>query len=278
MIYYKSSAEIAAIREGGRRLAAILSRLVAATVPGKMTGDLESLACQLIEECGGRPSFLDYPMGGGIIFPSALCVSINDEVVHGSSLPSRRIEEGDIVDLDIGMEWPVRDDLRESFGLPRNPHSSSGGFFTDTCRTVGVGHISPAAKNLLEATEEALQAAIMAARPGNTMNDIARAVEKEAKKHSYGIVRDLVGHGVGYFAHEEPDVFNFTIRDNSPENIILKPGLVIAIEPMINAGDWPVRVADNGYTILTADGSLSAHFEHTVAITDKGAEIFTKYE
>lgn len=276
MIYYKSVAEIKIIKEGGRRLAAILARLIQEVKPGAQTGDWEELALALIKEAGGRPSFQNYPMGGDLFFPSALCVSINNEVVHGSALPSRLVKEGDIVDLDIGMEWPVTEELRERYEAPLNPHSEKGGFFTDMCVTVGAGRISPEAKKLLSVSEEALYLAIKQVKPGRTINDIARAVETQAESRGYGVVRDLVGHGVGYYAHEEPDVFNFTIKENSPDNVVLKPGMVIAIEPMINAGGWRIKVAANGYTILTADDSLSAHFEHTVAVTDSGAEILTK--
>lgn len=276
MIYIKSAAEIQTIREGGRRLSAILARLVRALKPGLMSGDLEDLAERLMLEAGGRPAFKNYPMGGKIIFPSIICLSINNEVVHGSSLPSRLINGGDIVDIDIGMEWPVTAELRQKYQTPLNPHSPHGGFFTDMCTTVGVGRVSSEAKKLLRVAEESLYLGIKQAKPGRTINDIARAVETHAESQGYGVVRDLVGHGVGYYAHEEPDVFNFTIRENAAENVVLKPGMVIAIEPMINAGGWRVKVASNGYTILTADDSLSAHFEHTVAITEKGPIILTK--
>jgi methionyl aminopeptidase len=215
-------------------------------------------------------------MGKNLFFPSTLCVSLNDEVVHGAAYPERIIKSGDIVDLDIGMEWPVTDKLRKEFQAPINPHSPRGGFFTDTCSTVAAGKISAEAKKLLTITRECLELGIKAAQPGNTLNDIARAVQAHAESHGYGVVRDLVGHGVGYYTHEKPDVFNFMIKDKSPENIVLKPGLVIAIEPMINAGDWQVAVADNDYTIITTDGSLSAHFEHTIAITENGNEILTR--
>ncbi len=276
MVYLKSKEEIRIIKEGGQRLAVILARLLKEVKPGVETGYLEELADKLIREIGGRPAFKNYPMGGGLFFPSTLCVSINQEVVHGSALPTRRIETGDIVDLDIGMEWPVTPELREKFKTPINKHAKGGGFFTDMCATVGAGKISPEAKKLLKISEECLYRAIKTVKPGNTLNDLARAVQNHAESHGYGVVRDLVGHGVGYFAHERPDVFNFEINEDAPENLVFKPGMVIAIEPMINLGDWPVKVARNGYTIITADNSLSAHFEHTVAVTDKGYEILTK--
>lgn len=276
MVYLKSKDEIRIIKEGGKRLAAILAGLLREVKPGLETGRLEELADKLIREVGGRGAFKNYPMGGGLFFPSTLCVSINHEVVHGSSLPSRVIQEGDIVDLDIGMEWPVTPELQAKFKAPINKHSRGGGYFTDMCATTGAGRISKEAKHLLKISEECLYKAIKVVKPGNTINDLARAVQGHAESHGYGVVRDLVGHGVGYFAHERPDIFNFEINENSPENLVFEPGMVIAIEPMINGGDWRVKVARNGYTIITADNSLSAHFEHTVAVTDKGCEILTR--
>jgi methionyl aminopeptidase len=276
MVYLKTAEEIRIIKEGGHRLAIILARLVAETKPGVTTGYLEDLANELITQAGGYSAFKNYPMGGGILFPSTLCISINDEVVHGAAWPVRTIRSGDIVDLDIGMEWPITAQLRTKFQAPVNALSKHGGFFTDTCVTVGAGPISASAKKLLRVTRECLELGIAAAGPGQTLNDIARAIQQHAERQGYGVVRDLVGHGVGYLAHEKPDVFNFEIREKSSENLVLQPGMVIAIEPMINAGDWRVTVADNDYTILTADASLSAHFEHTVAITEQGREILTK--
>jgi methionyl aminopeptidase len=275
MVYLKTAAEIKVIKEGGHILATILQALIKETKAGVSTASLEDLANRLIAAASGRPAFKNYPMGGGIFFPSSLCVSINNEVVHGSALPARIINSGDIVDLDIGMEWPVTPELKAKMEAPVNPHSKFGGYFTDMCATVGVGKISHEAKKLLSVTRECLEAGIKQVKPGNTLNDIGRAVSGIARRHGYGVVRDLVGHGVGYFAHEEPDVCNFPIKDNSPDNLVLKPGMVIAIEPMINIGDWQIDVADNGYTIVTADDSLSAHFEHTVAVTEDGYEILT---
>lgn len=276
MVYIKSAEEIRAIREGGRRLAIILKRLLSEIKPGVDTGYLEDLANNLIAKTGGRSAFKNYPMAGGAFFPSTLCVSLNDEVVHGAAYPVRTLKSGDIIDLDIGMEWPVNAELREQYKLPVNSHSKNGGFFTDTCATGGVGKISSDAKKLLQVSHKCLELALKAVKPGKTINDIARAVSSCAESHGYGVVRDLVGHGVGYFSHEKPDVFNFEISERSRENIVLRPGMVIAIEPMINEGDWRVKMADNDYTILTADGSLSAHFEHTVAVTENGCEVLTK--
>ena len=275
MVYIKSATEISIIREGGRRLAAILSLLLKEVKPGASTSSLEALANKLIVEAGGASAFKDYPMGSGIFFPSTLCVSINNEVVHGSALPDRIIKSGDIVDLDFGMEWPATPELQEEWQAPVNSHSPHGGFYTDMCATVGAGKISADAKKLIKVTRECLDLGIRQAQPGNTINDIARAVSSHAAKYGYGVVRDLVGHGVGYEPHEEPDVFNFVIKENSSENLVLKPGMVIAIEPMINEGDWRVKVASNGYTVLTRDNSWSAHLAPTVAITEKGPQILT---
>jgi len=276
MVYIKSQEEIRIIREGGKRLSAILRKIAGEVKPGVDTAYLEEIAEKSIREVGGLAAFKNYPMGGGLFFPSALCVSINNEVVHGSALPSRIIKEGDIVDLDIGMEWPVLSELREKFKAPLNPHSKNGGFFTDMCMTVPAGRVNKEVKRLLQVSEECLYRALKAIKPGKRINDIARAVERHAENNGYGVVRDLVGHGVGYYAHEEPDVFNFEINEDSPENIILEEGMVIAVEPMINAGDWRVKMARNGYTVITNDNSLSAHFEHTVAVTGHGCEILTR--
>jgi len=275
LIYLKNEAEIRIIKEGGRRLALILSRLAKEAKPGTSTAYLEDLALRLIAEAGGWPAFKDYPMGGGLVFPSALCVSINEEVVHGASLPDRIFKSGDIVDLDIGMEWPAVGVTPSQFLEPRNSLSPHGGYYSDTCVTVAVGKVNSQAKKLMRVTRECLDLGIKAAQPGNRLNDIARAIESHAESHGYGVVRDLVGHGLGYYAHERPDVFNFVIREQSPENLRLEPGMVIAIEPMINEGSWQVDTTDNGYTIVTADDSLSAHFEHTVAITTSGPVILT---
>lgn len=276
MIYKKSPEEIRIIREGGKILSQILKEMVAEVKPGVSTLALENILVKRITEAGGRPAFKDYDMGDGIYFPSALCASINNEVVHGTAIPGRLLKSGDIIDLDIGMEWPVDPKIRAQIGAPVNKFSTDGGFFTDMCTTVPVGKISQEAKKLLKVTRECLDAGIKQARPGNTLNDIGKAIQFIAETHGYGVVRDLVGHGVGYFAHEDPNVFNYSIPQKSSENFVLEVGMVICIEPMINAGTWKVDVADNDFTIVTADNSLSAHFEHTLAITENGPEILTK--
>lgn len=276
MVYKKNPEEIRVIREGGFILARILREMASEVKPGVSTLALENILVKRIKEAGGRPSFKDYDMGDGIYFPSALCASINDEVVHGSAIPGRLLKSGDIIDLDIGMEWPVDPKIRAAVKAPVNKLSPGGGFYTDMCVTVPVGKVSGEAKKLLKVTRECLEAGIKQAKPGNTLNDIGKTVQFIAETHGYGVVRDLVGHGVGYLAHEDPNVFNYAIQPKSLENIVLEVGMIIAIEPMINAGTWKVKTAKNNYTVLTADNSLSAHFEHTVAITENGPEILTK--
>ncbi len=276
MVYKKNSEEINIIRLGGRILAQILKELVAEVKPGVSTLALENILVKRIKEAGGRPAFKDYDMGDGLYFPSALCASINEEVVHGTAVPGRLLKSGDIIDLDIGMEWPVDPKVRAEVGAPVNKFSKDGGFYTDMCTTVAVGKISAEAKKLLKVSRECLEAGIKQARPGNTLNDIGKTIQAIAEMHGYGVVRDLVGHGVGYMAHEDPNIFNYAIPTRSRENLVLEPGMVIAIEPMINMGTWRVDMADNNFTVVSADGSLSAHFEHTVAITEDGPEILTK--
>ncbi|MCX6795703.1 MAG: M24 family metallopeptidase [Candidatus Falkowbacteria bacterium] len=216
----KKPEEIRAIREGGKILNSILKKVGQEIKPGVNTSDLEALACRLAEEAGARPAFKDYPMGGGIFFPDMLCISINDEVVHGTATPGRILNSGDIVDIDLGI--------------------------------------------------------IRVIKPGLKMAVLGKVIQDHAERHGYGVVRDLVGHGVGYLAHEEPAVFNYEIPDHDPENIVLQEGMVLAVEPMINSGTWRIKIDPlNKFTIKTADGSLSAHFEHTILVTATGCEILT---
>jgi len=275
MVYIKSKEEIEVIRAGGKILARILRTLKEAVKPGTNTADLEEIMLTMVKGAGGRPAFKDYPMGGGVFFPSAICASINDEVVHGTSVPGRILKEGDIIDLDIGMEWPVKLALRKELGFPTNSHSPAGGFYTDMCTTVAVGKVSPATKKLLAVTKECLDASIKKVRPGACLNDIGGIIQKMAGGAGYGVVRDFVGHGVGYQAHEDPEIFHYLIDEKSSANLELKSGMVICIEPMINAGTAEVKMADDGFTVLSADNSLSAHFEHTIAVTDDGYDILT---
>lgn len=255
MIKLKTKEEIEIIRQGGQILAEILALVIKQVKPGVGTKELNDLAEKLIKEKGGKPSFKGYRAAWSKqIYPSALCVSLNDEVVHGLAEPNRILKDGDIVGLDCGLEYK--------------------GFFTDMAKTVAVGQISPEAKKLIAVAEEALMKGIKAARPGARLFDIARAVQSCVEKNGFSVVRQLVGHGVGFSAHEDPQVPNYVSREF--DDIELMPGLVIAIEPMINAGSWEVETLSDGWTTATKDHSLSAHFEHTIVIGENGPEILTK--
>lgn len=267
MVYIKNQEERRAIILGGRILAGIRDEILSIVKPGVNTEEIEKLAEKRIIEAGGKSAFKDYPLPGGIFFPSVVCASLNNEVVHGSTLPNRVIKSGDIVDLDIGMEWPVRNDLRKKHDLPFNKHSENGGFFTDTCKTVGAGKLSKEAKTLLKATCLALEEGIKAVRPGLYLSELGEIIEQIALKYNLGVVKDYVGHGVGYYAHEAPDIFNYKINFKRKDNVCLEEGMVIAIEPMFNLGGEDIDFSDNGYTVITYDGSLSAHFEHTVIVS-----------
>jgi methionyl aminopeptidase len=264
MIIIKTDKEIEIMRQGGKILASILKKLVKEIKPGITTGHLEKMACSLIKKAGGRPSFKGFKsIYDSRAFPTALCTSINNEIVHAPSLPSRKLKSGDIVGIDLGMEYPYS----------KNVH----GYYTDMAVTIPVGKISKEAKKLIDVTKKSLILAIKQVKPGNSINNIGRTIQQYVEKEGFSVVRDLVGHGVGTAVHEEPQVPNYEVTNSKRlKKIILKPGMAIAIEPMVNIGDWKVKNGDNGFAILTADGNLSAHFEHTIAVTKKGCEVITK--
>ncbi|HEU0080728.1 MAG TPA: type I methionyl aminopeptidase [Candidatus Paceibacterota bacterium] len=254
-IKLKTAAEIETLREGGRRHARILKRVAAAVAPGVSTKDLDDLAARLIAEGGDRAAFLDYkPYGAKRPFPASICVSVNDAVVHG--IPNEEpyiLQEGDIVSLDLGL-------VHE-------------GLITDAAVTVPVGKVDAEAQSLLKATKTALDRAIKAAKPGNTVGHIGEAVESYIAPLGYGIVEELAGHGVGHSVHEDPYVPNYGVAGEGEE---LVPGMVIAIEPIINEGTEKIFLDKDGYTYRTKDRRRSAHFEVTVAITEKGCEVLTR--
>ncbi len=276
-INIKKEEEIQIIREGGKHLTRILKKCLNEIKPGVSTEYLENIALREMEKIGGRPAFKNYSMGDGLLFPSAFCTSINNEVVHGPAIPGRILKSGDIVGMDIGMEWPYNNSGElDGRKIPVNPYSKGGGYYTDMCRTAAVGKISSEAKRLMKTTRKCLEVGIKAAQPGNTLNDIGLAIERVANRENYGIVRDMVGHGVGYKAHEAPDVFHYAVGENSRYNKELKVGMVIAIEPMINQGSEEISYSnDNDFSVVTADGSLSAHFENTIAISKEGPIVLT---
>jgi len=255
MIYIKTPKEIEMMAEGGLILARILNKLGDEVKPGVTTGFLEDLAVRLIEAESGKTSFKNYKNSpDDTPFPTALCISINEEIVHAPSKPSRRLKSGDIAGIDIGMEYK--------------------GYFTDMARTFPVGKISKEAMRLLKVTKKCLELGIKEVKPGNYISDISRVVQKYAEKNGYSVVRALVGHGVGKYVHEPPAVPNF-VSKNMGGKIMLEKGMTIAIEPMINTGDYLVDVLDDGWTVVSSDRKISAHFEHTVAVTEKGAKILT---
>jgi methionyl aminopeptidase len=252
MAILKSTEEIEVMAEGGTILAKVLAALKKETRAGVPTIELDRLARKLITEAGAKPAFLHYrPAGAKKAFPYTLCVSVNDVVVHGQ--PSvYKIREGDIVSLDLGLRYKD--------------------FYLDAAITVGVGDVGREAKKLLAATEEALAAGIKEAKAGYVLSRIGVAIEKMVKKNKFSVVDGLTGHGIGHSLHEEPTVFNVGHKGLGDEN--LKVGMVLAIEPMVAMGGGSIRqLLDESYG--TADGSLAAHFEHTVAITEKGPRILT---
>jgi methionyl aminopeptidase len=246
-IIIKSDEEIAAMRQAGRIVGSILKILSEQVKPGMKTKELDIIAERELKRLGGKPSFKGYQG-----FPASLCVSVNNEIVHG--IPGERVlKEGDIVSLDFGAIYD--------------------GFQGDAAVTVAVGEISPAAKQLIEATKGALAAGIAKARAGATLGDVSAAIQNYAESRGYSVVREYTGHGIGREMHEEPQIPNFGIPGTGP---VLKKGMALAFEPMLCVGDWRTRVADDHWTVLTADGSLSAHFEHTVAINNDKPEVLTK--
>jgi methionyl aminopeptidase len=245
MIIIKSPEEIAIMRQCGKILAAILGKLRMEIRPGIKTQQLDAIMAEESDKRGVKPSFKNYHG-----FPANLCVSVNDEIVHG--IPDERLlKDGDIVSLDAGV--------------------ICDGFHTDSAITVGVGEISQQAKELMEVTENSLKTGIAQANCRAYVKDISVAIQNYVESRGFSVVREYTGHGVGRNLHEEPQVPNFAF-ENGP---LLRKGMTLAIEPMVNAGDWRTRVAPNRWTVLTIDGSISAHFEHTIAITDGEAEILT---
>lgn len=258
MITIKTKEEIEILREGGRRLATVLYKVRDMVAPGVSTKELDTYAEKLIREMGDEPAFLNYrPQGARLPFPAALCVSVNEEVVHGIPSPRRILKEGDIVSIDLGVKHK--------------------GLFTDMAMTVPVGKVSGGNIKLIETTEKALKAGIAAARAGNTTGDIGHAIEHFARSQKssqrYGIVEVLAGHGVGRAIHEDPFIPNFGKAGTGTK---LTPGMVIAIEPMLNLGTKHVVLDRDEWTFRTQDGKRSAHFEHTILITENGPEILTK--
>lgn len=249
MMVVKNEDQIAGIRVSCRYLAALFQELSPMMVEGQTPERIDSFARTFIEKIGGRPSFLGY---GG--FPASVCISVNEVVIHG--IPNKRpFVHGDVVGIDCGIEYR--------------------GYFSDSAYTFEIGRANDAVKKLLTTTEESLYLGIEAAVVGNRVKDISRAVYKHVRKNGYGVVRPYCGHGVGLAVHEDPQIPNYPGAGPNPR---LRSGMIIAIEPMINLGGDDVIVLDDDWTVVTRDKSVSAHFEHTVLITDGGPEILTKWQ
>lgn len=252
MIQRRSEKEIDLIRTACRTVGEILARLTEMVRPGISTAELDRYAEEWTRESGATPAFKGYQVGGNV-YPATLCVSINEEVVHGMPSPKRILAEGDIIGLDFGV---VRD-----------------GYYGDSAVTMAVGNTSEQADDLIRVTRESLDRGIERLRVGNRIRDISEAIQTHAEAHGYGVVRDFVGHGIGQRLHEEPQVPNYVGRGQNPR---LKEGMVLAIEPMVCEGTYEVDVLDDGWTAVTRDGRLSAHFEHSVAVTSNGPEVLTR--
>jgi methionyl aminopeptidase len=248
MINLKSPREIEIMKGASRIVAEILLELKGNIREGATTADMDRMAEELTLKKKAKPAFKGYRG-----FPASLCISVNDEVVHGIPSPKRVLKSGDIVGLDFGVIYE--------------------GYYGDSAMTVPIGHISPEVQKLVKVTEECLYKAIEQAMSGNHIADISGAVQQHAEANGYGIVRDFCGHGIGRSLHEDPPVLNYVQNGKGPK---IRPGLVLAIEPMINMGTDKVKVLDDGWTVITADGKPSAHFEHTIAVTPDGPVILTR--
>ena len=247
MIELKSAREISLMRTGGHILADVVERLRDTVRPGLSTLEIDEDVETFIRGRGALPAFKGYRG-----FPATVCISINEEVVHGIPSAHRRIKEGDIVGLDLGC-------IVE-------------GYYADCAFTLAIGDVPPKVQQLLDVTRESLDMAIAECRAGRRLSDVSHAVQTHVERHGFAVVRAFVGHGIGRALHEDPQIPNFGDPGRGPQ---LRPGMVLAIEPMVTMGSWEVRVLDDGWTAVTRDGSLAAHFEHTVAITEADAEVLT---
>ena len=256
VIVLKSADEIARMREAGRVVARVLAAMAAHVAPGVRTCEFDAVAREVIFAAGAKPSFLNLPSPteGVAPFPAAVVVSVNEQVVHG--VPGERVlGNGDLVSLDSTCIWK--------------------GYHADAAITVPVGKIAPEAEKLMLAARDALAAGIQAVRPGAWLWDVIGIIQDYIESRGYGIVREYQGHGIGRAMHEEPSVPNY-LDDRAPPNVRLQAGMTMALEPMITAGDWHTKTLADGWTVATTDGSLAAHFEHTLAVTAGGVEILTQ--
>jgi methionyl aminopeptidase len=258
MVVLKSKEQLARMREAGRIVALVHQALKEKIAPGVTTFELDRLAEQIIRQHGAVPSFLGYPYTGKNDFPASICTSINEEIVHGIPSRDRVLKAGDIISVDVGTIY--------------------GGWQGDAAFTVGVGQISPEAQRLIDVTDQALFKAIEQCQPGNRLWNVMGAVQQHVEAAGFNVIREYQGHGIGQKMHEPPSIPNFLNRNrrHRPRNWALKPGMTLAIEPMVCQGDWRTRTLDDGWAVVMADGRLSAHSEHTVAITENGPYILTR--
>jgi methionyl aminopeptidase len=247
VIELKSAREIALMRRAGHILSEVVQRLRTTVKPGLSTLEIDEDVEEFIRARGARPAFKGYRG-----FPATVCISINEEVVHGIPSPRRHVKEGDIVGLDLGC-------IVE-------------GYYADCAFTVAVGEVPPRVQQLLDVTRQSLEAGIVECRPGRRLSDVSHAIQTHVERHGFSVVRAFVGHGIGRALHEEPQVPNFGDPGRGPQ---LRPGMVLALEPMVTMGSWEVKILDDGWTAVTKDGSLAAHFEHTIAVTESGPEVLT---
>ncbi len=254
MISIKTPEEIEIMRQAGRILAEVMNKIVPKVQRDVSVLEIDELAEKLICQTGAEPGFKGYKSGGKI-YPATLCVSVNEQVVH--SLPKKEtvLKQGDIVGIDCGVKYQE--------------------YYSDMALTVGVGKISSQAKKLIQVTKKSLDTAIKKIKPGIHLGDVSWSVQSYVEKNGFSVVRQLSGHGIGKELHEEPSILNYGEKRTGP---ILKQGMVLAIEPMVNAGGWKIKTLDDNWTIVTEDGSLSAHFEHTILVTEKGAEVLTRLD
>jgi methionyl aminopeptidase len=254
MVPIKNNQEIKKIKESGKRLVLVMEEIRKNIKAGVSTLELDKIAESAILKLGGIPAFKNYRTGSGSPYPASICASINDEIVHGIPSENKILKEGNILKIDIGLKFE--------------------GMFTDMARTFAVGNIDEKAKKIIEVTEKSFWEGAKKIKSGAKLSDYSKAVQKYVESFGFSVVRDLVGHGIGKKLHEEPQIMNYC--DGYYQDLELRSGMVLALEPMVNEGSYETRIENNGWVFKTRDGKLSAHYENTILVTEKGFEILTK--